>query len=155
MGHSPCTAEKLHWNTVDTSTCKQMYISMKISSLKFVQVRYLYSLRRVAIAEKELRPDAQTCGLRSNMFFQPRKPPIRLQLFVSNCPRYGHEWAAMLQTLMTHTLRLDCAAVHSTASYISRAQTRKPEVDGGDWRKKCDWCSNSFPPIAAFLKLCS
>ena len=128
---------------------------MKSSSLKFVQVRYLYSLRRVAIAEKELRPDAQSCGLRSNMFFQPRKPPIRLQLFVFNCHRYGHEWAAMLQTLMTRTLRLDCAAVHSTASYISRAQTRKPEVDGGDWRKKRDWCSNSFPPIAAFLKLCS
>ena len=41
---------------------------MKISSLKFVQVRYLYSLRRVAIAEKELRPDAQSCGLRSNVF---------------------------------------------------------------------------------------
>ena len=118
MGHSPCTAEKLHWNTVDTSTCKQMYISMKISSLKFVQVRYLYSLRRVVIAEKEPRPDAQTCGLRSNMFFQPRKPPIRLRLFVSNRHRYGHEWAAMLQTLMTRALRLDCAAVHSTASYI-------------------------------------
>ena len=42
----------------------------------------------------------------------------------------------MLRTLMTHALRLDCEVVHSKASYVSRAQARKPEVDGGDWRKK-------------------
>ena len=50
----------------------------------------------------------------------------------------------MLQTLMTRTLRLDCAAVHSTASYISRAQTRKPEVDGGDWRKNATGAQTLF-----------
>lgn len=107
--------------------------------------------------KKNRDPTPKTHGLCSNVEFQPSEPPIRLQLFVSNRRRYGHKWAAMLRPLMTRALRLKCVVVHSAASNISHARACKPEVDGGDWRKKnCDlalklFSSNRRFPQAVYI----
>ena len=58
---------------------------------------------------------AQTHSLHPSVEFQPHEPPLWPRFFPYNRCIYGHEWAAILRPLRTHTWRI-CTMVRSVGS---------------------------------------